>query len=211
MKVKKDKKLKKYNIDEVLKQDKWIIMDIEDELRVYDLTKWIDEHPGGDKIYNGIKANMYYKDKSKSSKSPMEIFMGNQVNKDKNVLKRFLLQKNKYVKLIGYLNNIKFFIYNIFIMSKTDYLDVKVLVKEMILGKIQINKPIIITSSDRTKTEELSFLSHVLKYNKVTKKTIFIFLNEVLNVFNNQLTKLMKNKRVQEYINNIKSQWDDFS
>jgi|TARA_Y100000389_G_C17452800_1_gene516006 hypothetical protein len=96
-------------------------------------------------------------------------------------------------------------------MSKTDYLDVKVLVREMILGKIQINKPIIITSSDRTKTEELSFLSHVLKYNKVTKKTIFIFLNEVLNVFNNQLTKLMKNKRVQEYINNIKSQWEDFS
>ena len=96
-------------------------------------------------------------------------------------------------------------------MSKTDYLDVKVLVREMILGKIQINKPIIITSSDRTKTEELSFLSHVLKYNKVTKKTIFIFLNEVLNVFNNQLTKLMKNKHVQNYINNIKSQWDDFS
>ena len=103
VKVKKEKKLKKYSIDEVLKQDKWIIMNIEDELRIYDLTKWIDQHPGGDKIYNGIKANVYYKDKSKSPKSPMEIFMGNQVHKDKNVLKRFLLQKNKYVKLIGYL------------------------------------------------------------------------------------------------------------
>ena len=32
VKVKKEKKLKKYSIDEVLKQDKWIIMDIEDEL-----------------------------------------------------------------------------------------------------------------------------------------------------------------------------------
>ena len=103
VKQKKEKKLKKYSIDEVLKEDKWIIMDIEDELRVYDLSKWISEHPGGDKIYNGIKANMYYKDKNKAPKSPMEIFMGNQVHKDKNVLKRFLLQKNKYVKLIGYL------------------------------------------------------------------------------------------------------------
>jgi len=78
-------------------------MDIERELKIYDLTKWIKEHPGGDKIYNGIKANMYYKDKDASPKSPMEIFMGNQIHKDKNVLNRFFLQKNKYVKLLGYL------------------------------------------------------------------------------------------------------------
>jgi len=103
VKVKKEKKLKKYNIDEVLKQDKWMILDIEGELRVYDLTKWVDEHPGGDKIYNGIKANMYYKDKNKSPKSPIELFMGNQIHTDKKVLERFLLKKNKYVKLIGFL------------------------------------------------------------------------------------------------------------
>ena len=103
VKLKKEKKLKKYNIDEVLKEDNWIIMDIENELKIYDLTKWIKEHPGGDKIYNGIKANMYYKDKSKSPKSPMEVFMGNQIHKDKNVLNRFFLQKNKHVKLLGYL------------------------------------------------------------------------------------------------------------
>ena len=103
VKHKKEKKLKKYNIDEVLQEDNWIIMDIENELRIYDLSKWIKEHPGGDKIYNGIKANMYYKDKNESPKSPMEVFMGNQVHKDKNVLNRFFLQKNKYVKLIGYL------------------------------------------------------------------------------------------------------------
>lgn len=96
-------------------------------------------------------------------------------------------------------------------MNKTEYLDMRVLVKEMIEGKIQINKPIIITSSERTKTEELTFLSHVLKYNGVTKKTIFIFLNEVLQIFNNQLRKLMKNRNIQNYIDNIKSQWDDLS
>ena len=103
VKLKKEKKLKKYNIDEVLKEDNWIIMDIENELKIYDLTKWIKEHPGGDKIYNGIKANMYYKDKSESPKSPMEVFMGNQIHKDKNVLNRFFLQKNKHVKLLGHL------------------------------------------------------------------------------------------------------------
>jgi len=103
VKVKKDKKLKKYNIDDVLKQDKWIILDIKGELRIYDLTKWVNEHPGGDAIYNGIKANMYYKDKSKAPKSPMELFMGNKTHNDNKVMEKFLLKKNKHVKLIGYL------------------------------------------------------------------------------------------------------------
>ena len=104
VKVKKDKKLKKYNIDDVLKQETWIILDIKGELRIYDLTKWIDEHPGGvAAIKKGIKANMYYKDKKEEPVSPIELFMGNKVHADKKVMENFLLKKNKYVKLIGYL------------------------------------------------------------------------------------------------------------
>lgn len=96
-------------------------------------------------------------------------------------------------------------------MSNLDFIDIKILVKEMIEGLIQINRPLIITSNDRTNTEELSFLSHILKYNNVKKETIFIFLNEVLAVFNNQLKKMMRNNNIQNFINNIKSEWDDFS
>ncbi len=96
-------------------------------------------------------------------------------------------------------------------MSNLDFIDIKILVKEMIEGLIQINRPLIITSNDRTNTEELSFLSHILKYNNVKKETIFIFLNEVLVVFNNQLKKMMRNSNIQNFINNIKSEWDDFS
>ena len=104
VKVKKDKKLKKYNIDDVLKQETWIILDIKGELRIYDLTKWIDEHPCGvAAIKKGIKANMYYKDKKEEPVSPIELFMGNKVHADKKVMENFLLKKNKYVKLIGYL------------------------------------------------------------------------------------------------------------
>lgn len=96
-------------------------------------------------------------------------------------------------------------------MSNLDFIDIKILVKEMIEGLIQINRPLIITSNDRTNTEELSFLSHILKYNNVKKETIFIFLNEVLVVFNNQLKKIMRNSNIQNFINNIKSEWADFS
>ena len=91
------------------------------------------------------------------------------------------------------------------------FLELKLLVKEMIEGKIQINKPLLITSSDRTKSEELSFLSHVLKYNGVKKETMFVFLNEVLEVFNKEMNKLMRNRNVQRYIDGIKGEWDDLS
>jgi len=91
------------------------------------------------------------------------------------------------------------------------FLELKLLVKEMIEGKIQINKPLVITNSDRTKSEELSFLSHVLKYNGVKKETMFVFLNEILEVFNKEINKLMRNKNVQRYIDGIKGEWDDLS
>ena len=91
------------------------------------------------------------------------------------------------------------------------FLELKLLVKEMIEGKIQINKPLVITSSDRTKSEELSFLSHVLKYNDVKKETMFEFLNEILAVFNKEMNKLMRNRNVQRYIDGIKGEWDDLS
>jgi hypothetical protein len=91
------------------------------------------------------------------------------------------------------------------------FLELKLLVKEMIEGKIQINKSLVITSSDRTKSEELSFLSHVLKYNGVKKETMFVFLNEILEVFNKEMNKLMRNRNVQRYIDGIKGEWDDLS
>lgn len=91
------------------------------------------------------------------------------------------------------------------------FLELKLLVKEMIEGKIQINKPLVITSSDRTKSEELSFLSHVLKYNDVKKETMFVFLNEILEVFNKEMNKLMRNRNVQRYIDGVKGEWDDLS
>ena len=72
-------------------------------------------------------------------------------------------------------------------MSDTDYIDMRSLVRKMIEGEIQLNKPINLTSKDRTGTEQISFLSHILKYNGVTKQTIFIFLNETLEIFNNQI------------------------
>jgi hypothetical protein len=96
-------------------------------------------------------------------------------------------------------------------MSDKEFMDVKVLVKKMIEGEIQINKPMVITTMDRTSTEELSFLSHLLKYNGVDKNTIFVFLNEVLEVFNKRLEGMMSNDTIKKFIDKLKEEWKDMS
>ena len=105
VKVKKETKLKKYKIKEVLKDENknLIIMEVNGEKRVYDLTDWISQHPGGDKIFNGIEANKYYEDPDKYDKKPYDIFMRNNIHKDKNVFELFFEKKHKLVKHIGFL------------------------------------------------------------------------------------------------------------
>jgi hypothetical protein len=106
-KVKGNKELKNYTIDEVLKNNKnskykWIILEIEGERRVYDVTKWIDKHPGGkDNIYKGIDANTFYDDGK--GVSPISLFNGIGKHKSGNVMENMLLKKNKLVKHIGFL------------------------------------------------------------------------------------------------------------
>ena len=60
-------------------------------------------------------------------------------------------------------------------MSEIDFIDMRTLVKKMIMGEIQINRPITLTSTDRTETECISFMSHILKYNGVTTKICLYF------------------------------------
>ena len=96
-------------------------------------------------------------------------------------------------------------------MNDTDFIDMRSLVRKMIEGEIQLNKPITLTSKDRTGSEQVSFLSHILKYNGVTKQTIFIFLNETLEIFNNQILKLMRDPNAQKFIDNVKKEWSDTS
>jgi len=93
-------------------------------------------------------------------------------------------------------------------MNDTDFIDMRSLVRKMIEGEIQLNKPITLTSKDRTGSEQVSFLSHILKYNGVTKKTIFIFLNETLEIFNNQILKLMRDPNALKFIDNVKKEWN---
>ena len=85
-------------IDEVLKEKHWIIFEINGKKKIYDISQWIEHHPGGKVILEGVKANKYYKDKS--GKKPSILFK----NIHNGNIKAYIQKHNDYIKEIGVLN-----------------------------------------------------------------------------------------------------------
>jgi hypothetical protein len=101
-----DKKAKRtsdvYTIQQVLKHKNWIILDIKGKLRIYDVEKWLDDHPGGAaKLREGIEANKYYVNKETHLKSPIQLFEGIDRHSTGKVIQTMLLQEHEQVKFIG--------------------------------------------------------------------------------------------------------------
>ena len=89
-----------------------------------------------------------------------------------------------------------------------EYIELKTLVNMCIDGKIQIGKPIILTSQDRSQTVKVSFLNHLLRYNKVNKEKLFTLYFQILSEFNKKLEKLMQDPVFNSYIQHIKKEWN---
>jgi hypothetical protein len=106
-KKKVKRKSKVYTIKEVLKKRNWIILDIKKQLRIYDVGKWLNEHPGGaDNLKRGIKANKYYLNKDKYPESPIQLFKQIGAHMSNRVIQKMLLKDNDKVKYIGVLKKV---------------------------------------------------------------------------------------------------------
>ena len=92
-------------------------------------------------------------------------------------------------------------------MGDMEFINMKELFKKMIDGEIQINRPLLLTSKDRTETEKISFLSHLLKYNDITKENIFTLLNEAMEVFNKRIKLFMKNPNFDDFVQSVVEEW----
>jgi hypothetical protein len=102
-----DKKVKLYSIDEVLKQKTWIILELNDKKKIYDVKKWLTKHPGGkDNIIKGIKENNHYKDSKKFPESPMDLFSSIGAHKTGKVIQNMLKKENEFVVFVGLLKKI---------------------------------------------------------------------------------------------------------
>ena len=102
------KKNKVYTLDQVLKKRNWIVMDLKGKLRIYDVGKWLKDHPGGrDNLKRGIKANRYYKNPKKYPESPIQLFKQIGSHKSGNVIQKFLIKgKSDKVKFIGIMKKV---------------------------------------------------------------------------------------------------------
>jgi len=89
-----------------------------------------------------------------------------------------------------------------------EYIDLRLLLNKCIKGEIQLNKPITLTSRDRTETTSVTFLNHILKYNKIEKENLFTFYFKMIHMFNKSFTELMKHGVFSSYIQNVKKEWD---
>ena len=67
-----------------MKNDNWIVMEIDGQKRIYDLKKWVNYHPGGSIIFDGIKANNYYL--TGKGKRPIDLFKSIDVHGVSDVL-----------------------------------------------------------------------------------------------------------------------------
>jgi hypothetical protein len=90
-----------------------------------------------------------------------------------------------------------------------EHIELKNLVEKCVKGEIQIGKPIMLTSRNRTETTMVSFLNHLMKYNGIKPESLFSFYFNTLNMFNKIFRTLMKqSKSFDSYVQHIKKEWD---
>jgi protoporphyrinogen oxidase len=96
-----------YTIKEVLKNRNWIVLDIKDQLRIYDVSKWLKYHPGGaSNLKLGIQANKHYIDKEKHPKSPIDLFKEIDTHISGKVIETMLLKGTDKITYIGIMKKV---------------------------------------------------------------------------------------------------------
>jgi hypothetical protein len=106
-KSKQKRTSKIYSIQEVLRHKNWIVLDIKRKLRIYDVTKWLQDHPGGKaNLQKGIKATRHYVNPRKYPESPSHLFKQIEKHSSGKVVQNMLLKKNDNVKYIGLMKKV---------------------------------------------------------------------------------------------------------
>ena len=101
------KRVKQYTINQVLKKTQLDSDGFASKLRIYDVSKWLQDHPGGrDNLKRGIKANKHYKYPKKYPEAPIQLFKQIGAHKSGNVIQTMLFKENPKVKFIGIMRKV---------------------------------------------------------------------------------------------------------
>lgn len=98
---------KVYTLEQVLEKRNWIVLDIRGKLRIYDVSKWLQDHPGGrDNLRKGIQANRHYQNKKKHPLSPIQLFKQVDHHSSGNVIQTMLMKDNDKVIFRGIMKKV---------------------------------------------------------------------------------------------------------
>ncbi len=90
-----------------------------------------------------------------------------------------------------------------------EHIELKRLVNMCVKGQIQIGRPIMLTSRDRTQTTNVSFLNHLLKYNGIKQEKLFTLYFKILQMFNRFFGDMMnKSTTFNRYVQHVKKEWN---
>jgi hypothetical protein len=90
-----------------------------------------------------------------------------------------------------------------------EHIELKQLVNMCVKGRIQIGRPIMLTSRDRTQTTNVSFLNHLLKYNGIKQDKLFTLYFKILQMFNRFFGDMMnKSTTFNRYVQHVKKEWN---
>ena len=100
-------KKQELTIEEVLLEDEYIVIEVNGKKNIYDLSKWIPQHPGGSIIYRGIDANKHYQNSKLYPESPTDLFNSVHSHTEGNVYEKYFLNGNDLVRFVGTLKENK--------------------------------------------------------------------------------------------------------
>ena len=91
--------------------------------------------------------------------------------------------------------------------NEWSYIDFKKLMESILIGNTSVQDPITINNLKNSQTNNISFLTHLLKYDNITKDNLLENLFKIYGHFTSKIEALKKNKAIFEMMKRVNNEW----
>ena len=91
--------------------------------------------------------------------------------------------------------------------NEWSYIDFKKLMESILIGNTSVQDPITINNLKNSQTNNISFLTHLLKYDNITKDNLLENLFKIYGHFTSKIEELKKNKAIFEMMKRVNNEW----
>lgn len=91
--------------------------------------------------------------------------------------------------------------------NEWSYIDFKKLMESILIGNTSVQEPITINNLSNSQTNNISFLTHLLKYDNITKDNLLENIFKIYEHFTHKIEELKKNKAIFEMMKRVNNEW----